>query len=81
VSAPQVQQAEASASAARASQWAARAQYLPSLTFSTGTNRQDTIFNRALVSNEVHNWRIGVSWPIATGFKREPSADQRIGES
>ncbi|HZE95119.1 MAG TPA: TolC family protein [Gemmatimonadales bacterium] len=71
VSAPQVQQAEASASAARASQWAARAQYLPSLTFSLGTNRQDTIFNRALVSNEVHNWRIGVSWPIFDGFKRE----------
>ncbi len=71
--APQLQQAEAAASAARASQWAARAQYLPTLSFSYGTNRQDTVFNRAFANNEVHNWRIGLSWPIFDGFKREQS--------
>src|SRR6266576_1320925 len=71
--APQLQQAEAAASAARASQWAARAQYLPTLSVSYGTNRQDTVFNRAFANNEVHNWRIGLSWPIFDGFKREQS--------
>jgi outer membrane protein TolC len=76
--APQVQQAEAAATAARASLWAARAQYLPTLSFSVGTNRQDTLFNRAFVNNEVHNWRIGLSWTIFDGFKRE---QQRVNGS
>lgn len=70
-SAPQVQQAEASARAARASLMAARAQYLPSLTLSLGTNRQDTLFSNAFTNNEVHNWRIGLSWTLFNGFGRE----------
>ncbi len=68
---PQVEQAEATARAARASVWAARAQYIPSLSFSLGTNRQDTLFNNALVNNEVHNWRVSLSWSIFDGFGRE----------
>jgi outer membrane protein TolC len=50
---------------------AARAQYLPSLSLSLGTNRQDTLFANAFTNNEVHNWRIGLSWTIFNGFGRE----------
>ncbi|MFN2572162.1 MAG: TolC family protein [Gemmatimonadales bacterium] len=69
--APQVEQAEATARAARANVVAARAKYLPSLTFSLGTNRQDPLFSNAFASNEVHNWRVGLSWTIFDGFGRE----------
>ncbi len=70
-SVPQVEQSEATARAARASVWAARTQYIPSLSFSLGTNRQDTLFNNALVNNEVHNWRVSLTWTIFNGFGRE----------
>lgn len=70
-SAPQVEQAEAAARAARAGVWAARSQYIPSLTFSLGTNRQDTLFNNALVGNENHSWSVRLSWQIFNGFGRE----------
>jgi outer membrane protein TolC len=70
-SAPQVEQAEATARAARAGVWASRSQYIPSLTFSLGTNRQDTLFSNALVNNENHNWSIRLSWQIFNGFGRE----------
>jgi len=70
-SAPQVEQAEATARAARASVWSARSQYIPALTLSLGTSRQDTLFNNALVNNEVHNWRVSLSWTIFNGFGRE----------
>jgi outer membrane protein len=70
-SAPQLQQAEAQARAARANVWAARSPYVPSLNLSFGSNRQDTIFSNALVANEVHNWRVGLSWTLFNGFNRE----------
>ena len=70
-SAPQVEQAEATARAARAGVWSARSQYIPSLTLSLGTNRQDTLFSNALVNNENHNWSLRVSWQIFNGFGRE----------
>jgi outer membrane protein TolC len=70
-SAPQVDQAEAQARAARAGVWTARAQYIPTLSLSVGTNRQDTLFANALVGNEVHNWRVGLSWTLFNGFGRE----------
>lgn len=68
---PQVQQAEAQARAARAGIWSARSQYIPTLNLSLGTSRQDTLFNNALTSNEVHNWRVSLSWTIFNGFGRE----------
>jgi outer membrane protein TolC len=70
-SAPEVAQAEARARAARAGVWSARAQYIPTLSLSLGTNRQDTLFTNALVGNEVHNWRVGLSWTLFNGFGRE----------
>jgi outer membrane protein len=70
-STPLVQQAEATARAARANVWAARSQYIPSLTFSLGTNRSDTLFNNALVGNENHNWSVALSWRVFDGFGRE----------
>ena len=48
--APQVRQADAQASAARAGTWTNRSQYFPTLTLSYGGNRQDTIFANALTS-------------------------------
>jgi outer membrane protein TolC len=70
-SAPQVQQADAQARAARAGAWSARAQYMPMLNLSVGTNRRDTLFNGALTNNEVNNWRVGLTWTIFNGFSRE----------
>lgn len=70
-SAPRVEQAEATARAARASVWAARSQYIPSLTFTLGTNRNDSLFNNALVANENHSWSVSLSWRVFNGFGRE----------
>lgn len=70
-SAPLIQQSEATARAARAAVWGFRSLYLPTLTVSVGSSRQDTLFNRSLVSNEVHNWRFGLSWTLFNGFARE----------
>ena len=70
-SAPQVGQAEAQARAARAGVWSTRAQYIPTLNLSVGTSRQDTLFGNALVANEVHNWRVGLTWTLFNGFGRE----------
>jgi len=70
-SAPQVQQAEATARAARAGVWVARSQYIPTLNFSLGTNRQDTLFHNALVSNENHKWSVSLTWRVFDGFGRE----------
>ncbi|MGH7673432.1 MAG: TolC family protein [Gemmatimonadales bacterium] len=70
-SAPQVERDEALARAARAGAWAARAQYIPSLSFSFGDNRQDTLFTNALVAHRVYNWRVTLSWTLFNGFARE----------
>ena len=70
-SAPLLQQAEAQARAARANVWAARSPYVPTLSLTFGSNRQDTLFANAAVANEVHNWRIGLSWTLFNGFGRE----------
>jgi outer membrane protein TolC len=70
-SAPQVGQADAQARAARAGVWSTRAQYIPTLNLSVGTSRQDTLFANALVANEVHNWRVGLTWTLFNGFGRE----------
>jgi outer membrane protein len=69
--APEVERAEAQARAARAGVWSARSLYIPTLSVSWGTNRQDTLFANALVANEVHSWRVGLSWPLFNGFFRE----------
>jgi outer membrane protein TolC len=70
-SAPQVRQADAQARAARAGVWSGRAQYMPTLNLSVGTNRRDTLFSGALTNNEVSNWRVGLTWTIFNGFSRE----------
>jgi outer membrane protein TolC len=75
-SAPQVQQAEAQLLAAKANVWSARSPYIPSLTLSLGSSRQDTILGNALVANEVHNWRIGLSWTLFDRFGREQANTQ-----
>lgn len=75
-SAPQLQQADAQARAARANVWAARSPYIPTLNFSLGSSRQDTLFSNALAGNEVHNWRVGLSWTLFNGFSREQANTQ-----
>jgi outer membrane protein TolC len=69
--APQVQRADAQARAARADVWSARSQYIPTLNLSLGSSRGDTIFTNALVTNEVHNWRVTLSWTLFDRFSRE----------
>jgi outer membrane protein TolC len=72
--APQVRQAEAQASAARAGVWTARAQYWPSLTVAYSDNRQGTQSPRIpLFGNlpDSYSWRFGVTWPLFNGFVRE----------
>ncbi|MGH7531502.1 MAG: TolC family protein [Gemmatimonadales bacterium] len=72
--APQVEQAEAEARAARAQVWSARAQYWPTLSVSYSNNRQGTgspdlpLFNSY---PETFSWRFTVSLPIFNGFQRE----------
>ena len=70
-SAPQVQRADAQARAARADVWSARSQYIPTLNLSLGSSRGDTLFNNALVANEVHNWRVSLTWILFDRFSRE----------
>ena len=73
-SAPAVQEAEATARAARAQVWSARSQYWPSLIVSYGNNRQGTSSpNFPLFSTypETFSWRFGVSWTLFNGFTRE----------
>lgn len=73
-SAPAVQEAEATARAARAQVWSARSQYWPSLIVTYGNNRQGTSSpNFPLFSTypETFSWRFGVSWTLFNGFTRE----------
>ncbi|MGH7699104.1 MAG: TolC family protein [Gemmatimonadales bacterium] len=74
VTAPQIEQAEAQASAARAQVWTARAQYWPTLNVSYSNNRQGTGSpNLPFFSNyrEQFSWRFGLSWTLFNGFSRE----------
>src|ERR1041384_1540713 len=70
---PQLRQAEAQASAARAGAWSNRSQYFPTLTLAYGGNRQDTIFANAFTSNPTHTWTVSLRWTIFNGFTREQS--------
>lgn len=73
--APQVEQAEAQASAARAGVWAARAQYLPTFFVTYGATRSDTLFPQLPLfrnlAGDSFEWRFGVSWTLFNGFARE----------
>ena len=71
---PALQQAEATASAARALVWSARAQFWPSVVVSYSNNRQGTDPpDLPFFSNypETFQWRFGLSWPLLNGFTRE----------
>ena len=72
--APQVEQAEAQARAARAGVWTARAQYWPTLSVSYSNNRQGSgspTFPLFSAYPETFTWRFGVSWTVFNGFSRE----------
>lgn len=74
--APQLLQAQAEASAARAQTWTARAQYWPSLIVSYSNSRTGTESpNLPLFGNyrESFSWRFGFSWTLFNGFQREQS--------
>ena len=70
-SAPQVEQADAQARAARANVLANRTQYIPTLSLSYGGNRRDTLFSSFLVSNPTHSWQFTLRWTLFNGFSRE----------
>jgi outer membrane protein TolC len=70
-SAPQVEQADAQARAARASVLVNRTQYIPTLSLSYGGNRRDTLFSNFLVSNPTHSWQFSLRWTLFNGFSRE----------
>src|SRR6266850_1897726 len=72
--APQVRQADAQASAARAQVWTARAHYWPSLTVAYNDNRQGIKQPQGpLFGNlpDSYSWRFGLSWTLFNGFVRE----------
>src|SRR3989454_748128 len=71
---PQVEQADAQASAARAQVWSARAQYWPRLNVSYGNTRSGITDPRVpfLTSYpERFSWTFGLSWNLFNGFVRE----------
>jgi outer membrane protein len=72
--APQIQQADAQASAARAQVWSARAQYWPRLNVSYGNTRSSTATPQLPFLNnypERFSWTFGFSWTLFNGFVRE----------
>jgi outer membrane protein len=72
--APQVQQADAQASAARAQVWSARAQYWPRLNVSYGNTRTGISQPQLPLLNsypERFSWTFGFSWTLFNGFVRE----------
>ena len=86
--APQIQQADAQARAARAQIWATRSQYWPSLTVSYNDNRQGpgSPFNNFSSYPESFTWRFGLSWTLFNGFAREAnqvaaSVDRDVAEA
>jgi outer membrane protein TolC len=70
-SAPQVQQADAQARAARANVLTNRTQYIPTLSLSYGANRRDTLFSNLIVANPTHSWQFSLRWTLFNGFTRE----------
>jgi outer membrane protein len=70
-SAPQVEQADAQARAARAGVLANRTQYIPTLNLSYGANRRDTLFSNLAVGNPTHSWQFSLRWTLFNGFSRE----------
>jgi outer membrane protein len=73
-SAPQVQQADALARAARADVLARRSLYVPTVTVSYNDNHQGTGFPEFFgfgSYNETFSWRFGLSWTLFNGFARE----------
>lgn len=72
--APQVQEAEALASAARAQVWSARSQYWPTVSVSYSDNRQGTKSPRLPTFNNLpdsYSWRFTLSWTVFDRFSRE----------
>lgn len=72
--APQVEQAEAEARAARAQVWSARSQYWPRFNVSYGNTRSGTeavMFPLLGNYKETFTWRFGLSWTLFDGFTRE----------
>jgi outer membrane protein TolC len=72
-SAPQVEQADAQARAARANVLANRTQYIPTLSLSYGANRRDTLFSNLVTGNPTHSWQFALRWTLFNGFSREQS--------
>ena len=72
-SAPQVEQADAQARAARANVLANRTQYIPTLSLSYGANRRDTLFANLATGNPTHSWQFALRWTLFNGFSREQS--------
>lgn len=72
-SAPQVEQADAQARAARANVLANRSQYIPTLSLTYGANRRDTLFSHLTVGNPTHSWQFALRWTLFNGFSREQS--------
>ena len=73
-SAPQVEQAESEARAARAGVWSARSQYWPRFTVSYGDTRSGTeavMFPLLRNYKETFSWQFGLSWTLFDGFSRE----------
>ncbi len=86
--APQVEQANAQAKAARAQIWMSRSQYWPTLTLSYSDNRQGpgSPFNYLSNYPETFTWRFGLSWTLFNGFTREAnqvaaSVDRDVAEA
>src|SRR5258706_10011537 len=74
VEAPQIQQADAQASAARAQVWSARAQYWPRLNVSYSNTRSGITDPRLPFLTgypERFSWTFGFSWNLFNGFVRE----------
>lgn len=74
--APQVEQSEAEARAARAGVWSARSQYWPRFNVSYGNTRSGTeavMFPLLPNYKETFTWRFGFSWTLFDGFSREAS--------
>src|SRR5690349_20195606 len=74
--APVVDQAEATASEARALTWSARSQYWPSVFVSYSDSRTGVgspVLPFFGTYPETYSWRFGFSWTLFNGFQREQS--------
>jgi len=72
--APQVEQAESQARAARAQVWSTRSQYWPTFNVSYSNTRsgtEDPTFPLFGNYKETFQWRFGLTWTLFNGFTRE----------